>query len=82
MQTHLNAAGSTLLKTGQCRLESLSVNTGAAGSLTIYDGTDGTGAVVAVVDTTTAKSLNPAWMAHVGLYVTQVGAADLTLVWR
>jgi hypothetical protein len=78
--THLAAAGSRLIKTGAGALASLNVNTGAAGTLTVRDGLDATGAVLGVIDTTARGFIPAPWSFSTGLYVTQAGAADLTLV--
>jgi hypothetical protein len=83
MQTHLNAAGSTLIKTGGCRIESLSINTGAATSnIALYDGTSAAGTLVALVDTTTPRFLQSVWTFRTGLFTVVTGAPDLTMVWR
>jgi hypothetical protein len=80
--THLSAAGSTLIKTGKGWLSTISINTPATGSLTVYDGTNGSGTVLGVIDTsknTTASGLTP-WPFQVGCYVVLVGNADITIV--
>jgi hypothetical protein len=78
--SHLNAAGSTLIKTGAGALASINVNTSSAGALTIRDGVDATGAVLGIVDTTARGFIPAPWSFSTGLYVTQAGTADVTMV--
>src|SRR6516162_5579847 len=49
--THLATSGSYLISSGSGWIANISVNTTAAtGSLTVYDGVDATGSVIAVMD--------------------------------
>jgi hypothetical protein len=80
--THRNAAGNQLIKTGPGWISVMSINTSAVGTLTIYDGIDASGAVLGVIDTsknTTNSALMP-WPFQVGLFIAQVGTADITLI--
>lgn len=79
--THLSAAGSTVIPAGI--YFGLTVNTGvAASTVTLYDGTDNTGAVIGVFSSATAISL-PAPMCGLalskGLFAVVTGTADITL---
>src|SRR5215472_8303987 len=70
--THLNANGSVLLAAGKGWLSTISINTSATGTLTIYDGIDATGAVLAVIDvsknTTNVAVVQP-WPFQTGCFV-------------
>jgi len=82
--THIDAPGSTLIKRGAGWVAEISVNTaGTSGSLTIYDGTDATGNVMAVMDI--AKQGSSAtgsefWPFHFGLFVVLSAVADITII--
>jgi len=82
---HIAAAGSALLKTGAGVLRSIDINTPAASNsaLTFYDGTDATGAVMAVIDCTkqTANVGTAGWPFKVGCFYALTGAPDITLVY-
>jgi hypothetical protein len=82
--THINAAGSLLIKTGKGYISTISINTAATGSLTIYDGINATGAVIAVIDTSknTANSALSPWPIQTGLFIVLVGNADITIISR
>jgi hypothetical protein len=82
------AAQSILIRTGAGWLTGVSVNSVATGSATatIFDGTDGTGAVMAVIDVSKSnpspQSAAP-WGFRNGLFVTVSngsGGADITIV--
>ncbi|MHB2015308.1 MAG: hypothetical protein ACYCW6_00010 [Candidatus Xenobia bacterium] len=83
---HLNAlTAGKVLKTARCRLERVVINTKGASAnvLTLYDGVDATGTVIAVIDTTAAVgALLYGINTDVGLYaVLATGTpADLTIV--
>jgi hypothetical protein len=83
---HLTSAGSTLVKTGPGWITGVSVNTLATGgtaTLTLYDGTDATGSVIAVIDLTkgnpSPQSAAP-WPFQNGLFLVMTAAADITIV--
>jgi hypothetical protein len=81
---HINAAGSYLVKGSSGWLVEFSVNsTAVSGSLTMYDGLDATGAVMAVVDAskgTVGGSTTQPWPFATGLFVVMTGNADCTIV--
>jgi hypothetical protein len=81
--THLTAAGDVLIKTGAGWITGISVNTTGSGSLTVYDGVDATGNVMGVIDLTkqnpSSANASP-WPFQTGLFVSQSGAADVTIV--
>ena len=80
----VDAAGSLLIKTGKGYISTFSINTAATGSLTIYDGINATGTVIAVIDTSknTANSAFSPWPIQTGLFVVLVGNADITIISR
>jgi len=83
--THINAASSRLIKTGAGWLSDISINTTAAsGSLTIYDGTSASGAVMAVIDVSKSFSFGGMgqWPFVNGLFVVVTGSPDITLISR
>jgi hypothetical protein len=82
---HLNAAGSTLLKTGSGVVLAIDINTSSASStLTVYDGTSAAGAVMASVDCSNRGTDigGSGWPFSTGLFVTLTGTPDITIVWR
>ena len=84
--THISTAGNYLIRTGGGWITGISVNTPATNNsvLTVYDGLDATGTVMAVIDLSksnpSAQSAAP-WGFTLGLFLSLVGnAADVTLV--
>jgi len=81
--THIAAASSVLICTGQGWIADISVNTAAGfGSLTVYDGVDATGAVIAVIDASKnapTVGFSP-WRFNTGLFVVLSAKADITIV--
>jgi hypothetical protein len=84
--THIATTGSHLVRTGKGWLTGISINTPATSNatLTVYDGIDATGSVMAVIDVSkgnpSAQTASP-WGFNVGLFLVLAGnAADLTLV--
>ena len=85
--TNINSNGNTLVKSGQGVLRSITFNKKGASSntATLYDGTDNTGTVIGVIDTTDKIStLLYDLKFFVGLYiVTATGTcADMTVATR
>jgi hypothetical protein len=82
--THIAAAGSYLIEDGWGFLMEVSINTTASsGSLTLYDGLDATGNVMAVIDVTKnnpSASNNTPWPFNTGLFVVLSGGADVTIL--
>lgn len=83
--THVNALGTTTVKSGAGVLYSVIINTKGAGSntATLYDGLSAAGTVIAIIDTTgAAGELRYGLRFTTGLTVVlAVGtAADLTIV--
>ena len=82
--THLAATGSYLIKAGKGWVTDISLNTMATnGSLTVYDGVDATGKVIAVIDVSKSSpglAGSEPWGFSVGLFVVLSGTADLTIV--
>jgi len=81
---HIASAGSHQVKTGRGRLESIVINTTANGSITVYDGTDNTGRVIAILKASIAEQdlcfhgtifLN-------GLFVVTAGASDISVLYN
>lgn len=80
--THISTATTTVCRSGFSVLEGVSINTkGVASTATIYDNTAGSGAVVAVIDTTLGTSFLP-YKAQMGTGITVVttGTADITVI--
>lgn len=59
--THLNALGTTTIKSGAGTLRGVTINTkgATANTCTIYDNTAGSGTVIAVIDTTREQAFYP-----------------------
>ena len=81
---HFDSAFSQVLATGSGWITHLSINTpSTSGTLTLYDGVDATGMVMAVIDTSKSNpnsgGLSP-WPYQNGLFVTMTGNADVTIV--
>ena len=82
--THINAPGSYLIQSSWGFITEISVNTTAnSGSLTIYDGLDATGNVLAVIDVTkgnpSSGNATP-WPFMTGLFVVLAGTPDITIL--
>jgi len=79
---HISTATTTAVKANPALFVGLVVNTGAAGTATVYDSLAGSGTVVAVVDTTTAGP-NRAYSVscRIGLTVVTTGTADITVLY-
>ena len=82
---HFNTPQSgLLLATGPGWMTHISINTpSTSGSLTLYDGIDATGSVMAIFDTSKSNinsgGMMP-WPYQNGLFVTMTGTADVTIV--
>jgi hypothetical protein len=80
---HIAVAGSYLVSSGTGWVADISINTTAAsGSLTVYDGIDATGTVMAVIDASKSSlgaGFSP-WRFVNGLFVVLNGNADITIV--
>lgn len=80
---HLAAAGTeTLAESGGCVLHAVVVNTaGASGaSVTLHDGSDVSGPVVAVIDATAVRGIVFDVLLAAGLTVVVAGTPDVTVV--
>jgi len=53
--THIAGAGTTTVKGGSGYLENITVNTTAAGTITIYDSLTGSGTVIAILKASVAE---------------------------
>ncbi len=83
---HISANGTYLIKAGLGTIGTVTVNSRGTGgnTLTLYDGTDATGTVLAVIDTTAAQgSYLFDLLIGTGIFVELVGgvAADVTVAW-
>jgi len=82
-KTHIDSATTTVVRSGQCVLRYITVNTTAAGAITIYDQTSAASPVVGVL----AASVAPGTyrydcvMAN-GITVVTAGASDITVVYE
>lgn len=86
--THLTTAASTLIKTGPGYLASVTINTLAASAvITVYDGIDNTGAVIAVITNPATLLIEGPQSAFygvgfvTGLYTVTTGTQDITISW-
>jgi hypothetical protein len=73
--TMVNAPGSA------AAILSIAINTGAPGTLTVYDSNTASGTILAVIDTTTARFMEVHWNCFVGLVIVQTGTADVTVAY-
>lgn len=82
---NLAANTGTLIKTGPGLLGTVIINVAGTGTtLTLRDGTDNTGTIIATIDTTTRTSLQYGIPFSVGLYAVPAGSspADITIGYR
>jgi len=80
--SHITAAATTTVKTGAGRLNRILVNTTAAGTITIYDNTAGSGTVIGVMKASIVENsylFNIPF--NIGLTIVTAGASDLTVVY-
>lgn len=80
--SHLDGNAGTLIKAGPGLLGSVAINTaGTATTLTLRDGTDNTGSIIAVIDTGAQGSLQYGIPFTIGLYAVTAGSspADITI---
>jgi hypothetical protein len=81
--SHISTATTTTVKSGAGFLHAITVNTTAAGSITIYDNTTATGTVLAVIK---ASVLEGTFVYNVGfatgLTIVTAGASDITVSYR
>jgi hypothetical protein len=80
---HVAGAGTVTVKTGNGALDRIVVNTAAAGTLTIYDNTAGSGTVIAVVTLVAGSPVILPYQLNffTGLTLVVTGAQDLTVVY-
>jgi hypothetical protein len=77
------AAGTaSTIKSASGVLEGFVINTGAAGTATLYNNASGTGSKIAVINTASQGSLRYGLRFDTGLSVVQTGTADITIVYR
>lgn len=77
---NINSATTTVVKSGSGYLKSVTVNTTAAGTITIYDNTAGSGAVVAVLATSVApQTFHYDITFTTGLTIVTAAASDITV---
>jgi hypothetical protein len=77
---HLTATG--LVFTGSCLLHTVVLNTAGAGTITVYDGVDALGTVIAIIDSTSVQGdyLYDVFCT-VGIHVVIVGTIDITVTY-
>lgn len=80
--THTTANATTAVKVGAGILASITVNTGAVGTATVYNSLSASGAVVAVIDTSVVgtKVFNVAMT--IGITVVTSASPDITVTYR
>lgn len=85
--THLNANGTTTLRTGPGVLHAVALNTkgAAANTLTLYDNTAASGTVIAVIDTVNLNTNMLLYDVAFAIGLTAIlatgTAADVTISW-
>lgn len=86
--THLNANGTTVIKSGQGVLHAVTINTAGASSntLTLYDNTEASGTVLAVINTQSTNRSDFTYKVRFGTGLTAVlatgTAADVTISYK
>jgi hypothetical protein len=84
IQTHINAPGSYLIRTGAGWTTGIEVNTVVTnGQMTCYDGIDATGIMIAAIDCSRqapSPSASAPWGFQVGFFVVVVNNPDITIV--
>ena len=82
--THISANGSKLIKSGTGWISTISINTAATGTMTVYDGVDASGAVMAVIDVSKGTSNVPIvtpWPFQVGCFIVLAASgSDITII--
>jgi len=79
----INGAGTTTVRTGSGVLHRITINTGAAGSVTVFDNTAGSGTTIATITVAAAAppvTLDYDLQFNIGLTLVVVGAIELTVV--
>lgn len=83
---NITGAATTVVKGTPGVIAGISINTGAAGTATIYDNTSGAGSIIAIVDTTALGYVNFAGgngiEAAIGITVVTSAASDVTVFYR
>lgn len=80
---YISTATTTVVKSGSGRLKSITVGETAAGAITVYDNTAGSGAVIAVLKASIAEGTYEFDVAFsTGLTVVTAGASKLTVSYR
>lgn len=81
-QTHISTATTTTVKSGSGYLESITVNTTAAGAITVYDNTAGSGTVIAILKASIAEGTYTYKCEFLtGLTIVTAGASDITVTY-
>jgi hypothetical protein len=79
---YISSATTTLVKTGAGMLHSITVTETAAGAITIYDGTSGSGTVLAVLKASIAEGTYTFDIAFIaGLTIVTAGTSKITVAW-
>ena len=81
--THISTATTTVIKNVPGFLHSVTINTTAIGTITIYDNTAASGTVLAVIAASTLeKTLTYNGVFNVGLTIVTAAASDITVSYR
>lgn len=81
--TNIASATTTAIKSGQGVLRSITVNTTAAGAITVYDNTSATGTKIATLKASIAEQTFTFDAAFItGLTIVTAAASDITVSWR
>lgn len=79
---NIATATTTLVKTGAGNLHLVSINTAAAGSVTLYDGLTAAGTKIAAINSATAGTTTYDVRFATGLTVVTVGSIDITVSYQ
>lgn len=81
--TYISTATTTICKSGAGVLKGIVLGETAAGAITIYDNTAGSGTVLAVLKSSIAENYFEFELAFTtGLTIVTAGASKLTVIWR
>lgn len=81
--TNISSATTTTVKSGRGTLKSIVVNTAAAGAVTVYDNTAGSGTKIATLKSSVVEGVYEYNCRFItGLTIVTAAASDLTVIWE
>lgn len=79
--THISTATNTQVLTGQGSLVRITINTPAAGSISVYDAVGATTVPIAIIEASAPVQAFEYWVQVInGIYIVTAGSADITVV--